>query len=570
MWILGLAGSHNGAAALIEDGRVVVAVQAERLTRRKRQSFRLENMGSEVAALIKYCLDYAGIELGEVAQIATCTPWPQIHASFDEQARQRLCGPGGSMPPFLSVPHHLAHAEYVVHYCPLDRALVLICDGSGTFEDLRGELDLEEVVSQDVEIVRNGAAYDRKESISAYAFEDGDMRLIFRLWSGPAETMRAAMDMPRLSLSFGHLWRWAARYCFGRSDYAGKVMGLAPYGEPDAHRDLHCLSARFGEEVRIDFSGLAERFRKPNRERRDVTGEQHYADVSAFVQRETNRFLMELIERLRERFPTEDLCYSGGVALNSVANDIVSRSLGVNLHVNGSCEDNGTAIGAALAVYHHATSKRPREPVTDYYGREPTADEIEAALDEAGCVYRRLERRELMEATVDELVGGKVVGWFQGRSEFGPRALGNRSILADPRRHDIKDVLNRKVKFREAFRPFAPAVLADRAEEFFDLGGVPSPLMLRVVPVRGDGLPGVTHVDRSARVQTVDPSQNERFYELISAFGARTGVPVLVNTSFNVAGEPIVETPADAIRTFRRSGMDVLVVGHAMVRKPST
>jgi carbamoyltransferase len=269
---------------------------------------------------------------------------------------------------------------------------------------------------------------------------------------------------------------------------------------------------------------------------------------------------------LRTRFDVRQFCYSGGVALNGIANQHLIDRLGIDLQMNGSCEDNGTAVGAALAVHHARTGKRLTEEVCDYYGREYSSSEVEAAIRRADCRAERYAPEQTIEVTAAALAQGAVVGWFQGRSEFGPRALGNRSILADPRDPDMKAILNARVKGREAFRPFAPAVIEDAAPDWFELDG-PSPMMLRVVPIRpGRPLPAVTHVDGSARVQTVSRDQNPRFHDLLTAFQKQTGVPVLLNTSFNVAGEPIVESPGDALRTFMASDMDLLVLGDQMVR----
>lgn len=562
MWVLGITGSHNAAAALVRDGRVVVAVQAERLTRQKRQQMRLDQLGSISVELIRYCLDYAGIELGDVERIATCTPWSMVHASFEPEVLQQLTGGDGSAPAYVSVPHHLAHAEYVLHYSRLDPGLILICDGSGTWTERRAALDIQEIEDDAFEEVFLGDEGPAKESISAYRFEEGGLRTIFRVSS------RRSTATPEGSWldSFGHLWRWVARYCHGSVHDAGKVMGLAAYGDPNACRDLRYLSIANGR-IELAYAPLLERFREPNPKNRDPLEDAQYPDLAAHLQKTTEDFLARLVRHLQTRFPTDRLYYSGGVALNSIANDHLIRTLGLDLHVNGSCEDNGTAIGAALAAWHQLTGERVPEEVTEYYGRAYSAEEIAAGLREAGLEGRTYESDDVLQATVRAIAEGRVVGWFQGRSEFGPRALGNRSILADPRRSEMKDVLNSRVKFREGFRPFAPAVLEERAEELFDLGGGNSPLMLRIAPVRVRSLPAITHHDGTARVQTVNARQNPRLYRLIERFEAETGVPVVVNTSFNVAGEPIVETPRDAIRTFLHSGMDTLVLGDTFVQK---
>ncbi|HEV2374542.1 MAG TPA: carbamoyltransferase C-terminal domain-containing protein [Streptosporangiaceae bacterium] len=561
MWVLGIAGSHNSAAALVHDGKVVVAVQTERLTRVKRQPIRLSRMSRETGQVIQYCLRYAGIDMADIEAIATCSP-------YDPDARFEVKDPSVqlTLPPFVSVPHHLAHAEYAIHYAPAEPSIVLVSDGSGTYEDHRARLDIQELEADPVRHISPSG----KESISAYAYDGRDLRLIHRIARGdapqPAHGDVFTTRSGRLLVSLGHVWQWAAHYCHGSMSEAGKVMGLAPFGDPMVHRDLQTVRMGPDGDLLVNFAGLYERFDKPNLDGRDVTGLSHYEDLAAHIQQVTNEFLCDLVRYLRTRFDVPRVCYSGGVALNGIANQHLIDRLGIDLHMNGSCEDNGTAVGAALAVHHAKTGKRVTEEVCDYYGREYSAAEIEAAIDRAGCRAVRYAPEQTTEETADALAAGAVVGWFQGRSEFGPRALGNRSILADPRDPDMKDTLNARVKGREAFRPFAPAVIEDAAQEWFEVDG-PSPMMLRVVPVRPErGLPAITHVDGSARVQTVSRSQNPRLHDLLAAFQARTGVPVLLNTSFNVAGEPIVESPDDALRTFLASRMDLLVLGDHVVR----
>jgi carbamoyltransferase len=562
MWVLGIAGSHNSAAALIRDGSVVAAVQTERLTRIKRHPIQLSRMSHDAVRVIQYCLDHAGIGLPDVDVIATCSPY-EVEAAF--AFKDPSASPAG-LPPFVSVPHHLAHAEYAIHYAPAAPSIVLVSDGSGTSEDQRALLGITEREADPV----LHASPDGKESISAYAYDGRELRLIHRIAHGlaPQPPVGEVFAKPygMVNVSLGHVWQWAAHYCHGSINEAGKVMGLAPFGDPAAHRDLRTVRMTPDGDLVTDFRGLYERFDQPNLAARDVTGMSHYEDLAAHVQEVTNDFLCDLVRFLRAKSGVDTFCYSGGVALNGIANQHLIDRLGIDLHMNGSCEDNGTAIGAALAVYHARTGTRIAEPVTDYYGREYSAAEIEWAVERAGCRAERYAPAQVVAQTAAALADGAVAGWFQGRSEFGPRALGNRSILADPRNPDMQSILNKRVKGREAFRPFAPAVLEDAASEWFELDG-PSPMMLRVVRVRSrQKLPAITHVDGSARVQTVSREQNARFHELLTAFGKRTGVPVLLNTSFNVAGEPIVESPGDALRTFLASDMDLLVLGDHVIQ----
>jgi carbamoyltransferase len=561
MWVLGLAGSHNSAAALVHDGRVVVAVQTERLTRIKRHPITLSRMSQETVHVMRYCLRTAGIDLPDLDAIATCSP-------YDVDARFLMRDPSAplaGLPPFVSVPHHLAHAEYVLHYASPEPTMVLVADGSGTYEQMRPQLDVHELETDPVRHV----SPDGKESLSAYRFDGLELRLVHRIAHGlapqPPKAEAFAAPHAQVLRSLGHLWQWAAHYCHGSTFEAGKVMGLAPFGDPGRHRDLRTVRMTPAGDLLLDFPALYKRFRTPNTDAKDVTGMSHYEDLAAHVQAETNAFLADIVRLLLDRYELRRWCYSGGVALNGVANEHLIRTAGIELQMNGSCEDNGTAIGAALALHHAKTGVREHERVNDAYGREYSREEIGAAIARAGLRGEELAPAEALRVLVEAIAAGAIVGWFQGRSEFGPRALGNRSILADPRDPDMPRRLNADVKGREAFRPFAPAVVAQRAGDYFDLDG-PSPMMLRVVPVRSGLVPAVTHVDGTARVQTVEHSENPRFFDLLTAFGERTGVPVLLNTSFNIAGKPIVESPDDALRTFRATRMDLLVLGDHLVR----
>lgn len=271
------------------------------------------------------------------------------------------------------------------------------------------------------------------------------------------------------------------------------------------------------------------------------------------------------------------LCMAGGVALNSVANRRILRETSFeDIYVQPAAGDGGGAVGAALYGYHAVLGK-PRTFVMEHasWGEAHGPDATERFLKANNIRYERIEREDrLIERVVDRLQEGKVIGWSQGRFEWGPRALGHRSILADPRRADMKDIVNTKIKFREPFRPFAPSVLAEQAGEFFVLPDAarhyPARFMLYVVDVKDDKralLPAITHVDGTGRLQTVREDVNARYYRLIEAFGQATGVPVVLNTSFNLKGEPIVNTPAEAFNTFSKSGMDVLVLGECVIEK---
>jgi carbamoyltransferase len=306
-----------------------------------------------------------------------------------------------------------------------------------------------------------------------------------------------------------------------------------------------------------------------------VRANEHYADVAASIQQVTEEVLLTMVRAIHAETGLKRLCLAGGVALNSVANGRIVRETPIEeLYIQPAAGDSGGAIGAALYAYH-ALLGRPRAGHTmdhAYWGKEYGDDEVRAALDRRKLRYHWFDdQTKLLDATVDDLVGGKVIGWYQGRFEWGPRALGNRSILGDQRRAEMKDIVNTKIKFREPYRPFAPSVLASQAERFFDLPRAvehdAARFMLLVVPVKSDAVPAVTHVDNSARLQTVFAETNPRYHELIRRFGEATGVPVILNTSFNLRGEPIVTTPDNALNTFFASEMDTLVLANHIVHK---
>jgi carbamoyltransferase len=304
---------------------------------------------------------------------------------------------------------------------------------------------------------------------------------------------------------------------------------------------------------------------------------QYYADIAASIQSVTEDVMLHLAQSAYRETGLKNLCMAGGVALNSVANGKIIKHTPIEqIYVQPAAGDGGGAVGAALYAYHCILGKpRSFQMEHAYWGEEHGSAETEKFLKENNIRYRRLDDEgKLIENVVDLLSQGKVIGWSQGRFEWGPRALGNRSIIADPRRTDMKDIVNVKIKFREPFRPFAPSILAERAEEYFELPGAvnhyPARFMLYVVDVKEDKrdvLPAITHVDGTGRLQTVRKEYNPRYYRLIDTFGQATGVPVILNTSFNLRGEPIVNTPLESYRTFSRSGMDALVVGDYLIEK---
>jgi carbamoyltransferase len=363
-----------------------------------------------------------------------------------------------------------------------------------------------------------------------------------------------------------------------------KVMGLAPYGEPRYLRELWKLielkedggfrlnMEYFTYEYGLTMTGhmMEELFGQPRRKPEEPLTQFH-KDLARSLQEVTNDVMLALVRAAKEVAPSDFLCLAGGVALNCVANGKILRSrLFKDLFIQPAAGDAGGALGAALAIWHQVfQGERSPRMEHAFLGNEYSAGEIETLLRDENVPYERMGQQELLTEVAKLLEQNHVIGWYQGRMEFGPRALGNRSILADARNPENWQRVNLKIKFRESFRPFAPTVLEERTADYFDLP-CESPSMLLVAdvhPERRVEIPAVTHVDGSARIQTLRRDQNPLFYDFLQTFEERTGCPVIINTSFNIRGEPIVESPRDALRCFLKTDMDILVLGDFLLRK---
>jgi len=545
--ILGInAVYHESAAALLVDGKLVAAVEEERFNRIKHgKEADFDNPHQFPERAIRYCLKQAGLTAADIDHVAFSfdpksrrkqyrAEWwdPRLEETFrlrmgevpavaDELFGRSL----GQRLHFVS--HHLAHAASAYFPSGFDRAAILSIDGIG------------EVAGSTLA----KATGNRIQTIETF-------------------------DYPH---SLGFLWEVFSGY-LGFSHYdASKVMGLAAYGNPEVFRGEFQSILRAGkEDYAVDqralgfqstkFDRLESLFGPPRWQ--DAGIERRHADIAAALQEATDAAVTALVRRLKRKVPFDNLCIAGGVALNCVTNEVIRQSGEFSdVFIPSAPHDAGTAIGAALVV-HCAKEKKPpqRGYSTPYLGPAFDRRDILAAVKSAGLTPHRSKApaREAAEMIAD----GKIVAWFQGRMEFGPRALGNRSLLADPRRPDMRRILNQKVKHREDFRPFAPSVMAELADEWFEVGAhlTSHEFMLfapQVKAERRDRIPAVLHQDGTARVQLVSEMSNPRFHELLSCFHAQTGVPLVVNTSFNDS-EPIVCTPTDAIVTFRKSGIDAL------------
>ncbi|MFI7396216.1 carbamoyltransferase [Streptomyces tendae] len=531
--VVGINLGHDGGAALITD-TTMVAISEERLNRTR------YSPGWQAALL--YCLRAAQVRLQDVDLIAVSGIGHHPPTVGETGLTHFDIDPTRIVP----VDHHLSHAYTAYCLSPYDEATVLVVDGGGNNHDT--------------------------ETYYA-ATRDG----IDRLGGNPPERPRAG--------GIGATYEAFTNWLGWHEQEAGKTMALASYGDPDAHRtplfDVTGATVH-GRLARTHAAGVVELAERTGADFGpfDSRGDHPRGiDAAAYVQAQTEQALGALAEQAIAATGLGNLCFAGGVALNCVAADKLRRLDAVaGYFAPPTSSDRGQALGCALYAWHQLTGDLPRRPLThDYFGRTYTDTEIEQALTRdprSGLVERRRTpyrwRREsdIAAAAAQMIADGRIIGWFQGGSELGPRALGGRSILADPRTTAGSEALNDRIKHREPFRPFAPAVLASHARDWFELD-VPSPFMLLAPPVREDRtdkIAGVVHVDRTARVQTVDPSVSPAFAALIEHVRQITGVPVVLNTSFNDR-EPIVETPAHALATFQACALDALCIGDYLVER---
>ena len=591
MYILGVSCYfHDAAAALLHNGVLVAAAEEERFTRKKHDYDFPQHA-------IEFCLQRAGIRGGDLDYVVffekpfvkferllltSLQTFPRSHRVFREAMvswfgdklwvktllRERLGVPDSHV---LFSEHHLSHAASAFFCSPFEQAAILTIDGVGEWA-----------------------------TASIGVGRGTEVRLLKEI---------------RFPHSLGLLYStFTAFLGFEVNEGEYKVMGMAPYGTPRYVDKVYKLIRPFDDgsfELDMDyfsfhystektFNGKFEALFGPPRDANDhfftaATGypsyfgnqpgnfaelanrNEYYADVAASIQQVTEEIILKMAFRAYKETGLTKLCMAGGVALNSVANGRVFREGPFEeIFIQPSAGDGGGALGSAQYAYHTLLGQARRFTMQHaFWGEEHAPADINKFLVENNIPHQEFGSEEaLLQRVAGELSGGKVVGWFQYRFEWGPRALGNRSILADPRRPEMKDVVNAKIKFREPFRPFGPSVLVDQAEQFFEIAcpakHYPARFMLYVVKVKENkrqAVPATTHVDGTARVQCVHPETAPRFYRLIQLFSQATGVPVLLNTSFNLRGQPIVNTPIEAFQTFSRSGMDAVVLDRFLIEK---
>ena len=577
MNILGINAYHgDSAACLVVDGKLVAAIEEERIRR-------IKHWAGFPSESIRFCLDYAGLKIEEIDHIAigrnpsahlrdkvmfSLKKRPSFGLIRDRLANMGKIGdlrdtvaqalevdPSAIKAKVHNIEHHRAHMASSFFLSPFDDAACVTIDGFGDF-------------------VSSMTGMGRGSDIAVDQW----------------------VQFPH---SMGLFYTAATQYIgFMRYGDEYKVMGLAPYGEPeflDAFREIIQLKPEGKFELNLDYfihhsKGVEmqwedgspelgavfsdkwiERFGAQRQKGEPI--EQRHHNLARSMQVMAEEVYFHLLNHAHKLHPVDRLCLAGGCAYNSVANGkIFQNTPFTDLYIHPAAGDAGTSVGAAYWVWNQEL-KQPRDFVLDhaYLGPDYSDAQVKQALDANGLQYQWYDdEQELVERTVDSIANGDVVGWFQGRSEWGPRALGNRSIVVDPRRPDMKDILNERIKRREGFRPFAPSILEEAAGEYFEQD-YPVPFMLQVYQIKQDkreGLPAVTHVDGSGRLQTVSKQSNPLYHKLISAFGQRTGTPVILNTSFN-ENEPVVNQPQEAIDCYSRTRMDTLVLGKALLRKES-
>jgi carbamoyltransferase len=591
MRILGISCYyHDAAAVLLHDGALVAAAEEERFSRIKHDF-------SFPKQAIQFCLDEAGINGNDLDYVVffekpfrkfdrilmmTLQTYPQSYKVFRESMITWMVDKlwvattiqnqiGISKDRVLFSEHHLSHAASAFLCSPFDEAAILTVDGVGEWVTATQGVGKGNNIriNKQIEFPHSlGLLYSAFTAFLGFEVNEGEYKVMGmapygqpryadKVWKMVQQNQDGSFSLDMDYFSFHHSTE---------KTYSPKFEQL--FGAPRPPKNLFFTEA----------TGFPKYFGTPPSNFSELSKQnQHYADIAASIQRVTEDLLVGMAKKLRETTGMRQLCMAGGVALNSVANTRILQESGFDeLYVQPAAGDGGGALGAALWAYNSLLGK-PRNFTMRhaYWGRSNSDAEIADFLRLNNIPHTQFtDEDKLLDCVVERLTGGKVIGWSQGRFEWGPRALGSRSILADPRNPEMKDIVNAKIKFREPYRPFAPSVLAEATEKYFDLSGAirhcPARYMLYVVPVKQSqqaNLPAITHVDGTGRLQTVFRQESPRYYKLIERFGQATGVPVVLNTSFNLKGEPIVNTSANAFSTFSKSEMDALVLGNFIIDK---
>ncbi|MBN2406567.1 MAG: carbamoyltransferase [Elusimicrobia bacterium] len=588
MYILGVScWYHDAAAALIKDGKIVAASEEERFSRKKHDfDFPINS--------INFCLEKAGINPPDIDYVVfydkplvkfdrilisilrnvprsagvfrEAVPlWLKDKLKFRKKVKKTLKLKEDRV---LFCTHHMAHAASSYHLCPFEESAILTVDGVGEW----ATATLGYGKGSSIKIIKEmhfphslGLLYSAFTAYLGFKVNNGEYKVMGMspygkpLYKDKVNKVVKVNDDGSIELDLSYFsFEYSTEHTYNKKFI--ELFGPQREKESLFFTKDSGFPAYYGEKP-ADFDALAEK-------------NQYYADIAASVQEILEEILIKMARHLKSMTKSDNLCYSGGVALNSKANyRLVKEGVFGSIYMQPAATDAGGAVGAALWCWCDVLgNSRAQVMEHAYWGKEFTEKEMTDALEEKGLKYSKLSDEEIYDRVTDLIIEGKVIGWYQGRTEWGPRALGNRSIIADPRRADMKDKVNKIIKFREPFRPFAPSVLKEDAGMYVERGReiYPDRFMLVTYPVKEDrkkDIPAVTHVNGTSRIQSVYEEYNPRYYRLIKRFKEKTGVGLVLNTSFNLRGEPIVNSPRDAIKTFQNSGMDVLVLGNLLTEK---
>ena len=576
MYILGLNAYHaDSSAAIFKDGEMIAATEEERFRR-------VKHWAGFPSQAVEFCLREAGISLSEVDHIAIGR---DPKAKLDKKLLFLVKNPGGG---WNAVLDRIKNAKKVAS---LEEEFIKV-DPSVSKQDIKNKIHQVEHHRSHLASAFFASPFEHAALLSIDGSGDFTTTMI-GIGKGNEIEVLDSVDFPH---SVG-LFYTAFTQLLGFPHYGDeyKVMGLAPYGQPkyiDRLRDilpftddgLFTLNQKYFRSAKsgiISYGAdhipvvaplysdlLEEKFGSVRK--KDEPLSQYHKDIAASVQKFTEELIFHILNHLHKKTGLDNICIAGGVAQNSVANGKISRNTPFkNIYIPSAGHDAGISMGSALYV-HNQVLRQPRlKPIwSAYTGSKFTNEEIEKYLQSRNVRYQRLDNEELYDRVTDRLINAGVVGWFNGRAEFGPRALGARSIIADPRRSDAKELLNSKIKRRESFRPFAPSILKEYVPEYFEVTDE-VPFMEKVFPIKKEKqhlIPAVTHADGTGRLQTVDKEVTPRYYQLIETFRKKTGVPILLNTSFN-ENEPIVNSPEHALDCFLRTNMDMLVLENCVVER---
>lgn len=561
IYVLGTGLSHNGSAVLLKNGQVAVAIEKERISR-------IKHDGGNDNLAIQYCLDAEGIQLQDVDLAVQCANF-ELPERAQYQGRRLFAD--SNHPPLVDISHHLAHAYSAAGTCPFQECMVMVIDGCGSPLEQYLQLHPEEEAMISNEIKKEIRMQCEKESF--YYFDGQKLKPLWKDFSVLDQVSQSPLSLPNTLHSIGGFYATISRYVFGNMDDVGKLMGLAPFGK-SGHNNTSAFSFQNGRlTVLDDWKSL---LTNPS------TGYEHfiehfeeYANVAKWAQEQVEEAVLQCMQRRLNDFPHQNLCFSGGVALNAVANTkLIEEGIASRLYFEPAAADNGLALGCAYYGWlEYLKQPKQQHDGSTCFGKNYTEEEIREVIQQEETsdldVTYISNHTDLFKATAQQLNEGKTVGWFQSGSEFGPRALGRRSILAHPGIKGLKDHINRNIKFREDFRPFAPAVLERMASIYFE-SGRKSPYMIQIDRTKTEYLSvlqNVTHTNGSARVQTVTPDWSPKFHGLLEAFYNESGCGVLLNTSFNKKGMPMVETPKEALSLFKETALDLLVIENFIFKK---